>query len=376
MIMSNYLHGLKEISISLCLIVKNEEHVLARCLDSVRDIMDEIIIVDTGSTDRTKEIAGRYTDQIYDFPWVDDFAAARNYAFSKATMEYTLWLDADDVVLEEDREKLRQLKKTLDTSIDAVNMHYALAYDQYGYAVYSLRRNRLVRTCRHFPWIGAVHEYLGVSGVVQNSDIVITHKGDHRDTDRNLRIYENRLARGEEFGARDLYYYANELLEHQQYGKASKYYSKFLAQDEGWVEDKITACGKLADCNNALGHSDEERLAILKSFNYDSPRAEFCCRLGYQDLQAGKYKQAAFWYKLATELEQPGEIWGPISHAAWTWLPHLQLCVCYDRLGQYELAYQHNELARTFVPDDPRVLHNKKYLEDILRRTNATEAQE
>ena len=56
-------------TISLCMIVKNEEAVLARCLDSVRDLVDEIIIVDTGSTDRTKAIAARYTGQIYDFPW-------------------------------------------------------------------------------------------------------------------------------------------------------------------------------------------------------------------------------------------------------------------------------------------------------------------
>ena len=69
------------ITISLCMIVKNEEKILARCLDSVADLMDEIIIVDTGSADRTKDIAARYTKHIYDFQWVDDFSAARNYAF-------------------------------------------------------------------------------------------------------------------------------------------------------------------------------------------------------------------------------------------------------------------------------------------------------
>ena len=62
-------------TISLCMIVKNEESVLARCLDSVRGIADEIILVDTGSTDATKDIARRYTDKVFDFVWVDDFAA-------------------------------------------------------------------------------------------------------------------------------------------------------------------------------------------------------------------------------------------------------------------------------------------------------------
>lgn len=73
------------ITISLCMIVKNEERTLARCLDSVNGIADEIVIVDTGSSDRTTEVAARYTDRIYAFAWEDDFAAARNASFARAT---------------------------------------------------------------------------------------------------------------------------------------------------------------------------------------------------------------------------------------------------------------------------------------------------
>ena len=76
------------ISVSLCMIVKNEESVLARCLDSFAPLVDEIVIVDTGSTDSTKDIAARYTDKIYDFSWIGDFAAARNVAFSKTNCDY------------------------------------------------------------------------------------------------------------------------------------------------------------------------------------------------------------------------------------------------------------------------------------------------
>ena len=76
------------ISISLCMIIKNEGKVLSRCLDSIKDLVDEIIIIDTGSTDNTKTIASNYTDKIYDFEWNDNFSAARNYSFSKATKDY------------------------------------------------------------------------------------------------------------------------------------------------------------------------------------------------------------------------------------------------------------------------------------------------
>ena len=78
--------------LSLCMIVRDEEAVLERCLESVSDAVEEIIIVDTGSVDRTKEIAAKFTEHIYDMPWKGDFSAARNFAFAKATKEYLLWL--------------------------------------------------------------------------------------------------------------------------------------------------------------------------------------------------------------------------------------------------------------------------------------------
>ena len=75
-------------TISLCMIVRDEEDVLERCLNSAADLVDEIIIVDTGSTDRTREIAQKFTDKVLSFPWIDDFAAARNFSFSQATCDY------------------------------------------------------------------------------------------------------------------------------------------------------------------------------------------------------------------------------------------------------------------------------------------------
>lgn len=357
---------MREITISLCMIVKNEENTIARCLESVQGIADEIVIVDTGSTDRTKEIVGRYTDKIYDFTWIDHFAAARNYAFSLATMEYILWLDADDVILEPDRLQFLALKKNLDPLMDAVNMPYHLAFDQFGNLTFSLRRNRLVKRSRNFQWIGAVHEFLEIGGHVLNVDFAVTHKEEAHDSDRNLKIYEKRLANGEQFSPRDLYYFANELYEHHQLERAVEYYKKFLDTGMGWVEDQISACGKLADCFKHLGDHENEHFYLYKSFQYDTPRAEFCCRLGYNHLNAGNYKQAVFWYKLATELEKPLDNWGQLFHACWTWLPHLQLCVCYDRLGWHDLAYKHNEIARSFRPEDPQIIHNKNYLEGVL----------
>ncbi len=178
------------ITISLCMIVKNEETVLARCLESIKDVVDEINIIDTGSTDTTKSIAAKYTSRIFDFKWINHFAAARNFSFQQATKDYILWLDADDVVTVEGRDKLQHLKSTLSPTVDAVSMNYHISFDEQGNAVHTLRRNRLVKRHRQFQWIGAVHEFLAVDGTIIHSDIAINHQPLSHDALRNLAIYE------------------------------------------------------------------------------------------------------------------------------------------------------------------------------------------
>lgn len=363
------------ITISLCLIVKNEEGTLARCLESVKGAMDEIIIADTGSTDTTKEIALRYTEKVYDFQWINDFGAARNFAFSQATKDYIMWLDADDVLLQEDLKKLLLLKQTLDCTIDTVSMNYNLAFDENGNIVSSLRRNRLVKRSRQFQWVGAVHEYLAVNGKSFSSDIAVTHKKERHDTsDRNLNIYENRLAKGEVFSPRDLFYYANELVDHKMHEKAVVYYQKFLDTGLGWVEDNISACGKLADCFSQLGNEEQTLKYIYQSFEYDTPRSEFCCRLGYHFFKAQKYALAIFWYNLATNLTYTDNHPSLKNHACSTWLPHLQLCVCHSKLGEHAIALEHNQIAESYVPNHPSVIYNKNYFNQLFSSPAPAEA--
>jgi len=127
-------------TISLCMIVKNEEEVLGRCLQSVKHIVDEIIIVDTGSTDDTKEIAKKFEAKIFDFEWCNDFSKARNYCFSLANKDYILWIDADDVMEEKEQLKLSKLKESLSEEIDAVSMPYILSVSEFGDVGYQIRR--------------------------------------------------------------------------------------------------------------------------------------------------------------------------------------------------------------------------------------------
>lgn len=352
------------ISISLCMIVKNEEDVLERCLKSVEDIVDEIIIVDTGSTDKTKDIARKFTQNVFDFEWKDDFAAARNFSFSKASKDYIFWMDADDVLLEEDRKKFKKLKETLSNNVDSVTMKYNIGFDEYGNVTFSCRRNRLVKRKNNFKWHGEVHEYLQVSGNIMNSSICVTHKKEKPPSDRNLNIYKKKLKRGDKFTEREVYYYANELYDHKFYDEALKYYEKFLNMN-GWVEDKIFTCGRIADYYSSIGDYKKAREYCFKSYEYDVPRAEFCCRLGYCFLKENRLNEAVFWYEIASRMKKPKNNWGFFYDECWTWLPHLQLCVCYDKLGKHKLAYYHNEIARKYNPNNKMILYNKSYFENL-----------
>lgn len=354
--------------ISLCMIVKNEDKVLGRCLDSVKEVVDEIVIVDTGSTDNTKTIAGNYTDKIYNFVWIDDFAAARNFSFSHATEDYILWLDADDVIEEKEQEKFLDLKQNFDFSVDSVTMKYNLSFDPNGNVASSLRRNRLVKREKNFHWIGAVHEYLAVNGKVIDSDIAITHKREIHDLYRNLKIYEKRLKKGEVFSPRDKYYYANELKDHQLYDKAITWYQKFLNTKLGWVEDNIAACRKIADCYFQMGDLENAQRYIFISFSYDKPRAESCCRLGYYLKTQEVYRGAIYWYKLATMLDKPASNLALIDYPSWTWLPHIELCISYDKLGEYQLASEQNELAAKYIPNSPQIIANREYFRKIINK--------
>lgn len=349
-------------SISLCMIVKNEEQVLARCLESVHDLVDEIIIVDTGSTDRTREEAGKYTDKIYDFPWNDDFSAARNYSYRQATGEYILWLDADDVILPPDRLKFKGLKETLPSSVDVVMMPYHAALDEQGRPTFIYLRERLSKRTRNYQWREPVHEYLAYSGNVFISDVCITHlKESAPDPERNLRIYRKILAQGGRLSSRGLYYYARELKDHGLYDEAIQYFSQFLDSNQGWVEDKINACLALAHCYREKGDHRQSLAALLSTFAYDLPRAEACCEIGYHFKNSGNPEQAIFWFELALQLKKPEHPMGFLLEDCWGFLPAVELCVLYYQIGNQEKALEYHLKAASYKPDDPAVIFNHRF---------------
>lgn len=349
------------IEISLCMIVKDEEETLDRCLESVRDIADEIVIVDTGSTDGTKEIAKRHTDKIYDFEWVDDFSVARNYSFSKATKEYVMWLDADDEILENDRIKLLKLKSNLNPEIDAVIMRYDLTSRETRKVTSSFYRERIVKRERDFRWQDPVHEYIVYSGKAVKADIAVTHKKEKLPTRRNLEIFEKYIEKGNELSERNWFYYARELFRVKEFDKAEIYYEKFLGTSSGILSNYLDSCMELSECYFRKEEYEKSLKTLIRYFEIDGPRAEICCRLGYYYKNRNDYRKAISWFSVAPQTPKPISL-GSVAHTSWDYVPYMELCMCHFKLGEVDQAIKFNEKAAESYPDDDTVCHNRKIL--------------
>lgn len=353
------------VTISLCMIVKNEEAVLGRCLDSVKDAVDEIIIVDTGSSDRTKEIAAEYTDKIYDFEWVNDFSAARNEAFSKAEMDYCMWLDADDILEEKGQEKLLFWKAQADGTADVVMMDYAAGFDEEGRVTFCYERERLLKRKRGFRWEGRVHEAVPVSGKVERLALRIEHHS--RKTSyghRNLRIYEEMKEAGEPFHARDLFYYARELYYHRRYEEAVGCFLFFLEQKDAFCENQVDACRFTAYCLYALGREEKALSYLYRGLRYRTPGGELCCEIGKHFADRQNWEQAAFWYEAA--LHAPKKTAGGfVQEECYGYVPCIQLSVCYDRMGEKKKAYECHKMAGKYKPYGREYRKNEEYFRNM-----------
>ena len=353
-------------TISLCMIVKNEEMHLARCLDSVAGLVEEIVIVDTGSDDRTVEIASAFTPKVYSYPWKDDFSDARNYSFSKATMDYCMWMDADDILEEAQKAPFLQLKQSLQPDVDMVMMRYHTAFDEAGMPSFSYFRERWIRNCPRYRWVGEVHEVIPPGGSVIYSDIAICHKKmNGGDPDRNLNIYRKMIEEGKHLEPRQQYYYGRELYYHKQYKEAVSVLEQFLLSPEGWIENKIEACSVCADCYGHLGQEQAALMTLLRSMSFDLPRAELCCEIGKYFLEHGNFRHAVYWYETALNRPRNECSGGFILPDCYDYVPLLQLCVCYDNMGDRLKAEEYNERAGACKPYSKAYLYNKRYFDSI-----------
>lgn len=295
------------IEISCCMIVKNEEKVLARCMDSIADLMDEIIIVDTGSTDRTKEIAARYTDKIYDFPWIDDFSAARNFAFSKATKDYIYSADADEVLNPENHQLFSELKKVLLPEIDIVQMKYGNQLENgTAYNFDEEYRPKLFKRLREFVWIEPVHEMVRLEPVVYDSDITIDHRPHENHAKRDFAVFQKHIKKGLRLSKRLHHMYAMELYisgEKEDFFEAEDFFAESAVDPARSIDEVKEAACIVCRAARLRGDSHMMLKMSLKDLLSEGS-AEMCYELGEYFFERKDYAEAAMWYYNAAEETQ------------------------------------------------------------------------
>ncbi|MEW5768503.1 MAG: glycosyltransferase [bacterium] len=160
-------------TISLCMIVRDEEERLPKCLESVKDLVDEIIVVDTGSKDKTMEIARSFGAKLYQHPWPNSFSAARNISLSYAASDWVLILDADEWL---DQGCIPKIKKILREDKEHVGIIFAV-YSETGDGMSKLYSIRLFKNHQGFHYEGIVHNQLIINGRILTTEFRVYHSG-------------------------------------------------------------------------------------------------------------------------------------------------------------------------------------------------------
>ena len=343
------------ITITLCMIVKNEEAFLARCLDSLEGLMDEIVIVDTGSTDRTKEIAAKYTDKVFDYKWIDDFSDARNYSFSKSSMDYIYVADADEVLDDANRQEFMNLKQCMDERIEIVQMKYKndIADNNVQNSVLEYSP-KLFKRLREFSWIDPIHETIRTTPVIYDSDIEILHMPESFHSKRDFSIFIRAFEKDGCFSPKLRSMYAKELLktgDESDFISAKEIFQIIFENDTDETARKEAAC-VLARCYRLEENQNEFFKIALKDM-ITTPCAEICYELGCYFESCNDYAEASLWYyNAAHEAASILDI-----HTSGD-LPLRGLVSCYEKL----LA-----LAKEADPfGSPLVTHYEFALEDAV----------
>lgn len=362
--------------LSVCIIAKNEERNMERCLKSLQPLPCEIVVVDTGSTDATKEIADRYTKNVYDFVWKDDFAAAKNYAVEKASNPYVLVLDSDEYVESFEKNELEQLLISHPKEVGRVRRVNYLTKN--GEKQEQREWINRIFSKEEFCYEGRIHEQVtardGSDYATYLAPVVIGHTGyDLTEEEKKAkaarnytllqREYDRLMAEVQEKG----FGLPGQPPEHEQlpyiiyqlgkssylagnYEKACEHFSEGLSYDLNpkleYVIDMVETYGY------ALLNSGQAKTALLLESVYAEfgNTADFKFLMGLIYMNNARFEEAVEQFEGAAAYADCRSK-GVNSYAAW-----YNIGVIYECLGDVETAHSYYEKCGDYAPARKRLV--------------------
>jgi glycosyltransferase involved in cell wall biosynthesis len=248
--------------ISASMIVKNEEAMLGACLASINKL-DEIVILDTGSTDKTVEIAKKYTSKVYadEYKWSDNFAEARNLSLSKCHGDWIFIIDADEKLISPVDQLYEDVNKHSDEHIININVNGNKT---------SMLAPRLFKNNTGIVWKGAIHNYLSVTGNAVGKSVIEygyspTHK---KDPDRTIRILRKELEKNPKL-VRERYYLAREHYYRKNWTAAIAWFDSYLSV-AWWAPEWADAWVLKAICHKNTGEFSKAKDCCLEAIKINA----------------------------------------------------------------------------------------------------------
>jgi glycosyltransferase involved in cell wall biosynthesis len=312
------------------MIVRDEEDQLPSLMSDVVELFDEIVVVDTGSVDETRAIARSFGARVVEFPWSDDFSAARNYSFEQCTADWIMWLDADDRVPPKSFIAFENIKSRLANhplGVNVIHTPYRTGYSPNANGQYGLTivRERIVLAKCGFRWRNPVYEFIDIGDSPPNyTDLAwVEHRPKEYDPPshikRNLHILQSSIARGDD-SFRTLLYTGRCMVRLARWNESLPYLER-CRSDAPNRSYRYEACIALAQSHFALGDSEGSERYLLEAIGVDGRQADAFFLLGNYYREMRRYDCALAFYHAALGASSnrrqlgstPARSWGPLE---------------------------------------------------------------
>jgi tetratricopeptide (TPR) repeat protein len=361
--------SLNNISLTASMIVRNEERFLEGCLESIKNVVDEIVIVDTGSTDGSKEIAAQYGARVIDFPWKGDFSAARNRSLDESLGEWILYIDADERLRSVSRQEVMRVLS------DKSNAAYTLKFHPIsGYTPY--REYRIFRNNPRIRFQGVIHETIfpAIDTVLEEdglgigtSSLEIDHEGYDGDLLHKHRRNLPMLLRQIERDPKRMYL-------RWQLGIAQKGLGDVEGAERTWME-----AIEMSRAKETVTHEDSsayyEMIYLINERGGDATELLDESLSLFPDnylllwtramtlMHGSRFEEAVPIFKFLTSID-PDSLDGPLSYnsAIFRELSYEPLATCLFKLGEYDGSLKYYSLALERCPDNAEYQTKWRYL--------------